>query len=228
MASMSGLLHPFRWLDLWEGHTFDIGQSRSMLVRDGLMLGATHFLFVDDDLTVPYPDTLMLMFEFLDSKPCSIVSGLYYEKRTPSFPLVMATGLENGKLKFGFPYREREVEKGNLTVIKVGAVPAGFLLVKREVFDRLSWPPFIYNAPEVRAICEDPSNYPPGEDIYFSLKAREAGYDLYVDLRRPLLHYCPRFLGPQWLIDEYLRDSGHTQQRAMITKQLDVTTKKSE
>jgi GT2 family glycosyltransferase len=195
-----------------------------MLTRDGLNLGATDFLYVDDDITVPYPDTLDLMFKVLDDKPCSIVSGLYYEKREPSHPLVMACGIKDGKLRFGWPVTEDRLTKDSKEIVKVGAVPAGFLLVKAEVFEKVKYPPFVYDAPEVRALCEDPDDYPPGEDIYFSLKAREAGFDLYVDLRRPLLHYCPQFRGPKWLIEEYFHNSGHQSQRAVVADQLKQLT----
>jgi hypothetical protein len=36
---------------------------------------------------------------------------------------------------------------------------------------------------------------PLGEDVYFSLKAAEAGFNLWVDTRASLLHYVPHFIG---------------------------------
>jgi len=219
---MSSLKMPGRFVDVWEGHIFDIGQSRSICVRDALRVkDVTHLLFVDDDIIIPSPDTVLLMMSFLEAKPASIVSGLYYNKSFPHFPLIMNTILKDGRLRFSFPIADKEIKKGNSSVLKVGVVPGGFLLVKREVFETLPWPPFVYNAPEIRALCMDPDEHPPGEDVYFSLKTREAGYELFVDMRRPLLHYAPKFVGPSWLVDEFVHNATHESEVAATIAELE-------
>uniref|UniRef100_A0A6M3JN48 Putative glycosyltransferase n=1 Tax=viral metagenome TaxID=1070528 RepID=A0A6M3JN48_9ZZZZ len=176
-----------------EGHIFDVGKARQQMVEVFLTIPkATHLLFVDDDIAAPKADCLLGMFQFMDAHPASIVSGLYYNKNPPHAPLLMSLTERDGKILFGFPYKDRIIEK-NL-VLKVGAVPAGFLLIPREVFEKIPPPWFVYGDPELNAkqIVQGENV---GEDIYFSIKARKYGYDLWVDTRASLLHYVPMFVG---------------------------------
>ena len=196
-----------RTIRIDEGHLFDIGESRSTCVKMGLSVEEVKaFLFVDDDMIPENPDTLLDMWDFLEGDPDHrhIVSGLYYEQGWRNRPLLMFARKDpkDGKLRFHFPFTDKDIEKGSKKMVKVDIVPAGFLLVRREVFEKLEWPPFYYNSPELRAL------FPPevkgiGEDVYFSFKAKAAGYDLWVDCRHPILHFGASVKGPQWLIDEY-------------------------
>lgn len=91
----------------------------------------THILFLDDDLIIPDPKTLVRMFEFIRDKPAHIISGLYYGKNTPHFPLIMSEVETKDGLRFIFPFGPpawKPIPEN--TVMKVGVVPAGFLLVK--------------------------------------------------------------------------------------------------
>lgn len=205
-AYMWALKMPMKPIRIDEGHTFDIGASRSLTVKMGLSLPQVQlFLFLDDDIVPPDSETVMDMWRFMEAKPAErhIVSGVYFEKGPLSRPIIMSVGKREGKLVFALPLKEEDITKGNQRLVKAGVVPAGFLLVRREVFEKLEWPPFKYNAPEIQAQISRPEENRPGEDVYFSLKAREAGYDLWVDLRHPLLHFCPAWRGPRWLIDEF-------------------------
>jgi hypothetical protein len=143
------------------------------------------------------------MFNFLEKNNEQIVSGLYLESNVSSGscsmcgvakhrPLIMAMAEQEGKILFGFPYADKPIPKTNL--IKVGAVPAGFLLIKREVFEKISKPWFVYGDPELDA-KQARHGQPFGEDVYFSYKARNAGFNLWVDTRASLLHYAPDFVG---------------------------------
>jgi hypothetical protein len=71
------------------------------------------------------------------------------------------------------------------------------------VFETVQNPWFVYADQELTAKTGSHDN-PPGEDIYFSLKAAHAGFDLYVDCRKPLLHYVPEFVGPSKLVDSFV------------------------
>lgn len=199
-ATLSNLKKPCRNGDYYEGHVFDIGRSRQHIAEIFMSLPfATHLLFVDDDIVAPHRDCLVGMFNFLEKSNEYIVSGLFLEKplstvKCPTCnvpkhrPLILAMSEREGALQFGFPYADKPVPSKSL--IKVGALPAGFLLIKREVFAKIPKPWFVYGDPGLTS-----GDQPVGEDIYFSLKARKAGFKLWVDTRASLLHYVPGFVG---------------------------------
>jgi hypothetical protein len=204
---MAVLKKPCLSLDMYESHIFDIGDSRQSLAESFLSIPeATHLLFVDDDITVPNPDSLTGMFQFLDKYHEHVVSGLYYRKQPPHHPLIMACEEKEDRLLFSFPYADKEPPVNQL--IKVGAVPCGFLVIKREVFEKIPKPWFVYGDPELSRKQLAKAGAPPGEDIYFSLKARKAGFNLYVDCRADLLHYVPSFVGRKMLVDSVFNSMG--------------------
>lgn len=142
--TLSSLKKPCVTAKVAEGHTFDIGRSRQFLTETFMSAPqATHILFVDDDIAIRDPNCLLGMFKFLDDYDEQIVSGLYHEKyalhkRCEACghgihrPLIFGMQERDGKIYFRFGEKP---EKCN--VIQVGCVPAGFLLVKREVFEKI-------------------------------------------------------------------------------------------
>jgi len=199
-ATMAALKKPCLSMDIYESHIFDIGASRQAIAESFLSFPeATHLLFVDDDITIPDSDSLVRMFNFLEKNNESIVSGLYYNKTPPHHPLIMACEETETELRFAFPYAGKEPPRNH--VIKVGAVPCGFLLIKRQVFEKIPKPWFVYGDPELARKQLLKRGAPPGEDIYFSLKARKHGFNLWVDTRADLLHYVPTFVGRKEVVD---------------------------
>ena len=200
-ATLATLKMPCQHVDIWESHIFDIGNSRQQVAEIFLKIpGLTHILFVDDDIAVGNSDALNIMFKFLEEDKQYIVSGLYYRRQKPHYPLIMACEEKEDIIMFGFPYGETAPEN---SIIKVGAVPAGFLLVKREVFEKIPKPWFVYGDPELTR-KQAKKGAPPGEDIYFSLKARKCGFELFVDTRVDLIHYCPEWVGKKEVINKLL------------------------
>ena len=124
----------------------------------------SHVLFIDSDV-LPRPRTL----ERLMSHDKDIVSGVVpicqqgkfkwniYRDSMDAMPIDLS-----GK-NFGLP--------DNL--FKVKAVGFGVVLIKTGVFDSIEWPFWrsLYK-PGLRTV---------GEDIYFCKKAKEAGFDIWVD-----------------------------------------------
>jgi GT2 family glycosyltransferase len=191
-ATLTSMRVPCQTADIWEAHIFDVGKSRQSIVETFLSVPeATHLLFVDDDIIIPNRDSLVGMFQFLEKNHEFIVSGLYYARPTPHYPLILILEERKGKFAFGFPFAENPVPKNSL--VKVGALPAGFLLIKREVFEKIESPWFVYHDAELAKKSD--SITPVGEDVYFSWKARKAGFKLWVDTRADLLHYVPSFVG---------------------------------
>ena len=203
-ATMERLAKPCQFAHIYETHTFDIGRSRQLVAEMFLKVPeATHLLFVDDDIVIPKDDSLIRMFHVLEKLNASIVSGLYNRRdqtgiERDGIPLIMMCKDEgNGKLAFCFPFAQKLVPPKKL--IKVDIVPAGFLLIKREVFEKIPAPWFVYGSSEFAEKH--------GEDVYFSLKAAKHGFSLWVDTYVELLHFVPQFIGNPELIKLVLRDS---------------------
>jgi len=209
-ATMATMKYPCPTVEFWESHNFDIGAARSKATE--ILLSSfpeiTYILHVDDDLATGNRNALAGMLYFLKARGEAIISALYYNKfpsqhRCPTCgvakhdPLIMSIIEKDGRLYFGFPFRGKTPELG--VVYEVTAVPAGFLLVKREVFEKLQKPWFVYNDPELLTKFNMDRV---GEDMYFSVKARQAGYKLWVDTRAEFIHYSHAWIGRAELVRE--------------------------
>ena len=218
-ATLDTMRKPCLFAYAHEGHIFDIGQSRNQLVKTALAFPeTTHVLFVDDDIVIPDPNSLIKMYGFLEEKNQYVISGLYYNKNPPQWPIIFDLTTRSGKLVFKVPYFGKEPPKD--IVREVSAVPLGFCLVKREVFETIKEPWFVFNDPETDAKFVRGEGDPiiVGEDIYFSLKARDAGYRLWVDCRVDLLHYVPHFVGRPELVQGYKARGLVRSQRVEVEK----------
>lgn len=207
-ATLEAMTKPCPYCHIYEGHIFDIGKSRQRLTEVFLsMPEATHLLFVDDDIIIPIRDSLMYMWDFMEKTGESIVSGLFYRRTPPQYPLLIACEEIEGKIHFNFPCGMTAPRN---KLVKVGATGGGLLLIKREVFEKVEPPWFVYGDEELtnkqsvhnKATAGDELA---GEDIYFSLKARKVGYKIWVDTRADLIHYVPGFIGNPELINSLLQ-----------------------
>lgn len=222
-ATMTTLRNPCPTIHAWEGHIFDIGRSRQKATEAVLSIPeVTHVLYVDDDLATDNRDALVGMYRFLKDRNEHIVSGLYYNKSSSNVacsvcgsrkhdPIIFNVVETNGHLVFSNPFRGRTPDLN--TMYQVGVVPAGFLLVTREVFEKIPKPWFVYGDPELRKRFDANENGP-GEDVYFSIKARAAGFKLWIDSRAEFAHYAPEWVGRQELIDKLIRKPGDFEKQA--------------
>lgn len=115
---------------------------------------ATHIFFVDDDMLFPPSALVQLLAHDLP-----IVGGLYYGRSAPHLPIAYRKVFDNqwvATTKFCPGLQE------------VDAIGAGCLLIKREVFEKLSRPWFEFSDRM-------------GEDMWFCERAREAGYPIVLD-----------------------------------------------
>jgi len=119
----------------------------------------THILFVDYDV-IPKPNTLKKLMEH----DKYIVSGVYPISRKCKIDWCVSKEE---------PFKPIEFLDLPDNPFKAKTLSNGMMLVKTEVFDRLKWP---YWRSEFGV-----GNLTKGADIYFCEKAREAGYDLWVD-----------------------------------------------
>lgn len=129
----------------------------------------THIMWIDSDSIFQPEDFMKLLQRNVD-----IVSGLV--KKTPY--LYAASKLDPTKNLF----TKESLQEKDLTsdeLIETEGVGLAFMLIKRGVFEKISMPWFL------TTVIDEP-NGPNGkiyvgEDIFFCLKAREAGFKIWLD-----------------------------------------------
>lgn len=131
--------------------------NRHNSVKVTLKTGASHLLFIDSDMRFPPWALRRLM-----SHNLPIVAANCTRRAFP----VTGTALDfDGK---------DVVSKGKTGLEKVRQVGGAFMLIRRDVLEKLKPPLFLMDwVPEMDGYC--------GEDIYFSQLVQAAGYDMWVD-----------------------------------------------
>ena len=140
-----------------------ISMSRNMHVREALGFEpkATHLLWLDSDMVVPSDGLVRLLAHDKD------IVGAFYNKRVPPYETV------------GHLIDSSDIAKGGLR--RADVMPGGFVLVKREVYEKLP-PPWYREGYDLSlATAIDPDGTL-GEDVSFSRAAISAGYDIWCDL----------------------------------------------
>jgi hypothetical protein len=149
---------PVHYLDKTDA---PVEAARNLLTAAALRIpDLTYLLFIDDDMIFNED-----AFERLAAHDLPIVGGLCHNRRPPYMPILMRE--YNKGYAFVYDY-EREVDSNGL--IEVDATGAAFLLVKREVFEKIA------------TTGEEPfAIRGPGEDVSFCRRAKELGYPIHVD-----------------------------------------------
>lgn len=161
-------------------HTLDVAgyavdTARQLLTMDALAAEprVTHVLWIDDDMEMP-ADAL----ERLLKHDLPIIGGLCHARRPPYHPILAKKhdpvwGYNEGSYGFVYEYPKN-------ALVEVDATGAGFLLVKREVFEAIDaefgaekwWEP----------IGSD------SEDFSFCHRARKCGFAIKVDTSLEIGH----------------------------------------
>jgi hypothetical protein len=131
-------------------------QNRHNLVRAAQARHATHILWLDDDMAVP-SDALARLLRH-DKK---IVGANYTTRKFPVLPLAVKEG-------------RRVSSAGKSGLEEVTSAGLGLMLVDMEVFDRIEPPWFMLG-------WSKKADEYVGEDVWFCLAAKKAGYPVYVD-----------------------------------------------
>ncbi len=119
----------------------------------------SHILFIDYDV-LPRRNTL----EKLLAHDKDIVAGVY--------PMIQKCKI-SWCLSREEHYKPLPIEELPDNLFKTKFVGCGMMLVKMEVFDKLEWPYWKNEfKPGIKSL---------GEDLYFCMKARNAGLDIWVD-----------------------------------------------
>jgi GT2 family glycosyltransferase len=137
-------------------------------------------LFIDDDV-LPKKDALIKLIA-LDK---DISTGVYFAKQQPHWPQIFRLNGEDDK-RYD-PIWEWEKSEP----YEIDAAGAGFLLIKKEVFDKVSLPWF-------KCEQDDTGRRTMGEDMYFCRKAKAAGFEIWVDPSVVLSHVGEKYIGPDF------------------------------
>jgi hypothetical protein len=114
----------------------------------------THMLFIDDDIIVP-PNGLMRLL----GHDVPIVGGLYFARTPPHLPVCYRHVVDNHWVP---------ITEFCAGLQECDALGAGFMLIKREVFEKMERPWFDFSDRM-------------GEDMWFCEQAKRLGYTILVD-----------------------------------------------
>lgn len=131
----------------------------------------THLLFWDADTIA---DSMSLSKLLEADKP--VIGAVIYKKGGEFEPCFGYWDEARKAYTTPIPFKYNEI-------LQVDIVGTGFLLIKREVLEKLSYPYFQCSAKGQS-----------GEDVYFSLKCKEAGIPVYVDTGLHLGHIAKDYI----------------------------------
>lgn len=161
---LAGVPRPYHLLDR---RGVKVEQARNdivgRLLYDPELADVTHLLWIDDDMVFE-PGAV----ERLLAHDLPIVGGLCHGRRAPHYAPILLHRQPGGML--GYSY-QHDYPEG---LVKVDATGGAFILVKREVYEAIekAFP---------RAGEGPYTDRGFGEDISFCERARECGFDTYVD-----------------------------------------------
>jgi hypothetical protein len=135
-----------------------IVRNRNLCVEHAQQMGMDYVLFIDSDVKVPRQALRQLLSWQKD------IVGAAYVQRDPPHHL----------LGVWDPQLQMTTDR----LHEVVALPAGCLMVKMSVFDKMVKPYF--RTPAFEAIG-DQQDHTQGEDYYFCERARELGYSIWLD-----------------------------------------------
>ena len=141
----------------------NLDTERNELVKAALAdKTVTHLLWLDSDCIIEKPRSPDEAIATLLSLNVPIVSALYRAKKAKGeYPYAMWA-----KAPVGEGYVNIPTWSGNW--LSVDAIGMGFCLCKREVFEKVSYPWFVWDKPT------------PSEDFVWCEKVRKAGYEIKV------------------------------------------------
>ncbi len=154
----------------------DIIGSRVWLVRNAMRLNATHILFVDHDMYFP-PDCVRKLID-MDK---DIIGAAYNFRQLP----LRTTAIPEGTVPTNMEYRvdPKDLPDKPFKAITLGT---GLLLVKLSVFEKIGEPWFLFGRNKEGELTQ-------GEDTYFCVQARKAGFEVWADPTLGVKH-CGEYL----------------------------------
>ena len=151
-------------IDLFTSSGTLIFDQRNSLVKTALDIKADYLLFVDADMRFP-KDTLTILMAH-DKDIIGVNATTRSEPVKPTAKNIHIN--EDGSIDWMPVYSNAKTG-----LDKVDGMGCGVMLIKRQVIEGLEVPYFYFE--------QLPNNKILGEDIYFCVKAKDAGFDTWVD-----------------------------------------------
>ena len=142
-----------------------IFDQREKLAAEALKEGADYILWIDADMRFP-KDTIERLISH--NKPIVGVNATTRVVPVNGTAKNVHVDVENKVNTW-----ETQISKGKTGLEQVTAIGCGVMMVKREVFENTPRPWFWFE--------QLPGGKMLGEDVYFCVKAQDAGYDTFVD-----------------------------------------------
>lgn len=153
-----------------------VSRARNLLVKDLLESPCTDLLFIDADINFEADDVFRLLAWTSDPKK-GIVAGVPRTRKTDKVYIATLDQDEDG------------VTMNGMGLVRAKRVATAFMMVRRDVFETLidAHPEWSYNdtntGRQLNAVFDfkvTPEGYM-GEDFLFCDRAREHGYEVWVD-----------------------------------------------
>lgn len=143
-------------------HDRSPAHGRNMIIDEAARIGATHILFIDDDMAFK-PDALKQLL----SHDLDVVTGLYLSRAYPHRPLIFDLVNEHGHALYSY------LDGKDDRLKKVANCGFGFCLINTRIFKK-------FEKPYVRLGEIDPENW--CDDIGFFNRVTAAGINIYCDM----------------------------------------------
>lgn len=144
-----------------------VHEARNQIVSIAQSVGATHLMFIDADMAFPSDGITRLLAHEKE------IVGAMYNMRSSKEPIsTLKMADKDGNF---IAMSSDKIPKDRL--FKCGALGTGFVLIKMSVFDKLEKPYFWFGMNKDGGLI--------GEDVYFFMKCREKGIDVWCD---PTIH----------------------------------------
>lgn len=155
-----------------------VDEARNLSVKYALENGYEYIYFRDDDVVDLNPNTMMQLM----GRKVDIIAGVYCSKSIPPEPLILGFGNALPKTFGGYT----DWTKGD--IFKADAVGMGNCLIRTEIFRHIPEPWFRTTTrqeldDEIGRLGDTLT-----EDVYFCLKARRYGFDIWVDTGSQSFH----------------------------------------
>ena len=164
---------------------YGVDMARNNIVVDAMNHGATHIVWLDEDVFPPF-DGVMRLLRHHDRK--AIVSGVYYDKKKGIKQPAAWIRDEKGEYNFVIDpeiYEDAKAEDGTVKVqiAEVDSVGFGFCMTPVKLFEELERPWFWYElAREAHRPKEEGEELRTSEDFFLCRNAKKIGYKVMVDL----------------------------------------------
>lgn len=173
----------------------NITSARNSTIYELLILEEEHkfkfdyLLFIDSDIIFTNDDFLKLL-KSINNDNVGVVSGVYFSKARPYFPVAGFFDLNN--VNEGFPKVSVQQIKSK-KIVEIDWTGLGFVLVKREIIDKIEYPWFDMTIVDLPKPIVKKGNLIIkkeilSEDISFFTKIRKLDYKILLDTNVLLQH----------------------------------------